>query len=143
MSTSPTATSTTSTVADHIIERLREGDYRGLVERAAPDVLLDMNLPTWRFQRLGRDDVRQYFSEQFAHLPAVRCTQSRVHSTANPVVVETECRFDGEGREYLWRAVDVVETDGDHITRITQYCSGCWDPDTIARNAAEAPMIRW
>lgn len=150
MTTSPSTTSpetsirsTTSTVTDHIISRLSEGDYVGLVERVAPDVLLDMNLPTWRFQKVGRDDVVGYFKEQFQHLPLVRCTQLRVHSTANPVIVESECRFDGEDGEYLWRAVDVVTIADDQIAEMTQYCSGCWDPETITRNAAEAPMIRW
>jgi hypothetical protein len=33
---------TTTTISDHIFTTLGNGDYLGLVERSAPDVLLDM-----------------------------------------------------------------------------------------------------
>ena len=26
---------------------------------------------------------------------------------------------------------------------ITQYCTGCWDPATVAHQADEVPMARW
>ena len=52
-------------------------------------------------------------------------------------------RFDGDDGEYLWRAVDIFRIDGDTVTEHTQYCTGCWSPDQIARQTAEAPMVRW
>jgi ketosteroid isomerase-like protein len=134
---------TTTTITEHIFTTLGKGDYIGLVERSAPDVLLDMNLPTWRFQAQGQAEVLAYFAAQFGGLPPVRCTQFRVLSPANPVIVESECRFNTKEGEYLWRAVDIVQTVDDQIVEITQYCTGCWDPATVARQADEAPMVRW
>ena len=75
-----------------------------------------MNLPTRRFQAL---------------------------STANPVIVESDCRFDGPDGEYLGRAVDILQTLDDQIVEPTQCCSSYWDSATIARQIDEAPMIRW
>jgi hypothetical protein len=40
-------------------------------------------------------------------------------------------------------AVDIFRVDGDEVTEHVQYCTGCWPPDQIARQAREAPMVRW
>lgn len=138
-----TTQTSSPSISEHIAGHLGRGDYVGLLERSAPDVLLDMNLPTWRFQLKGQDEVVGYFRAQYEQMPTVRCTQFRIVSASNPVVVESECRFDSNAGEFLWRAVDIIQTEGDAITAVTQYCSGCWDPATIARQAAEAPMLRW
>jgi len=133
----------TDTVVDDVVRRVTDGaDYPGLAEHYAPDVLLDMNLPTWRFQLQGREAVTKYFEEQ---LPGadLRCTHARVDRIADGVVVESEIRFDGDGGEYLWRAIDVFRFDGDQITEHVEYCSGCWDPATVERHGREAPMVRW
>lgn len=134
----------TGTITDHIISRLQEGDYIGLFDRSAPDVLIDMNSPTWRFQAQGRDDIVAHFASELEETPGVvRVTQFRVRSDANPVIVESESRIDGDGGESLWRTVDIVQTVDDQIVELTQYCSGVWDPATVARQADEAPMVRW
>ena len=134
---------TITSINEHVIARLEHADYVGLVDRAAPDVLLDMNLPTWRFQAQGRTAVRSYFAAQFEALPVVRCTQFRVLSTAGPLIIESECRFDSDGGEYLWRCVDIVHVVDDQIVVLRQYCTGCWDPATSARPAEDAPLVRW
>jgi hypothetical protein len=102
-----------------------------------------MNLPTWRFQLQGRDAATQYLLEQTKGLSNLRCTQHRAFRTEDGVVVEDEMRFDGDDGEYLWRAVDVFHVDGDTVTEHTQFCTGCWPPEQIARQADEAPMVRW
>jgi hypothetical protein len=136
-------TTTTKPVVDRLVAAMREASWDAIAETYAPDVLLDMNLPTWRFQLQGRDAVAQYFVEQTGGLTDLRTTQHRVFPTDSGVIIEEEMHFDGEGGEYLWRAVDIFVIDGDTVTEHTQYCTGCWPPDQIARQAAEAPMVRW
>jgi hypothetical protein len=136
------AMSTTSTI-DHVIESIRCADYLAVCERYAAGVLLDMNLPAWRFQLQGVAAIKDYFVEQLDGLENLHCTQVRPIVTDSAVVVENEWRFDGADGEYLWRAVDVVRIAGEEIVEHTQYCSGPWSPADIARQAAEAPMVRW
>jgi hypothetical protein len=136
-------TTQTKTVVDRLVAAMRDADWYAIAATYSPDVLLDMNLPTWRFQLQGRDAAAQYFLEQTGGLTELRTTQHRVATTDNGVIIEEEMRFDGEGGEYLWRAVDIFVIDGDTVTQHTQYCTGCWPPDQIARQAAEAPMVRW
>jgi hypothetical protein len=133
----------TTTVAERVIACLRAGNYVGLTEWFAPDALLDMNLPTWRFQLQGRDAIGEYFSEQTSGLPNLRCTQLRALATDDAVVVESECRFDGPDGECMWRCVDLVRIVAGEIVEHVEYCTGCWGPDDIARQARDAPMVRW
>jgi ketosteroid isomerase-like protein len=136
-------TTQTKTVVDRLVTAIRDADWDAIVATYAPDVLLDMNLPTWRFQLQGRDATAQHFIEQTSALTDLRTTQHRVFTTDTGVIIEEEMRFDGEGGEYLWRAVDIFVIDGDTVSEHTQYCTGCWPPDQITRQAAEAPMVRW
>jgi len=135
--------STTTTVAGQLVEAMRAADWKAITDTYAPDVLLDMNLPTWRFQLQGRDAAAQYLTEQVSGLPNLRLVHQEVHHTDSGVIIEEEMRFDGDDGEYLWRAVDIFRIDGDRVTEHVQYCSGCWTPDQIARQTAEAPMVRW
>jgi len=138
-----TNTNTTTTVAEHVVACLRAGDYVGVAARCASDALLDMNLPTWRFQLQGREAITEYFSEQTAGLTNLHCTQLRELVSDDAVVVESECRFDGPDGEYLWRCVDLVRIVEGEIAEHAQYCTGCWSPADIARQSREAPMVRW
>jgi hypothetical protein len=136
-------TTETKTVVDRLVAGMRDADWDAITATYAPDVLLDMNLPTWRFQLQGRDAAAQYFLEHTGGFDALRATQVRASRTEDGVIIEEEMRFDGEGGEYLWRAVDIFVIDGDAVTQHTEYCTGCWPPEQIARQAAEAPMLRW
>ena len=133
----------TATVTDRLVTAMRDADWGAIAHSYAPDVLLDMNLPTWRFQLQGRDAVAQYLLEQTKGLSNLRCVQHRVFRTDDGVIIEEEMRFDGEDGEYLWRAIDIFHVDGDTVIEHTQYCTGCWPPDQVARQADEAPMVRW
>jgi ketosteroid isomerase-like protein len=136
-------TTQTTTVVDRLTAAIRDADWQAIAATYAPDVLLDMNLPTWRFQLQGRDAVAQYFVEQTSGLTDLHTTQHHVIVTDDGVVVEEEMRFDGDDGEYLWRAVDIFRIDGDTVTEHIQYCTGCWPPDQVARQSDEAPMVRW
>lgn len=130
----------TSPIAARIAASLQHADYLSLGDLYAADVVLDMNLPTWRFQYRGADQVRTYFRDQTGALRNLRCTHSRSMATVDSVMVESGCRFDGDDGEYLWRCVDILDLADGNISRHTQYCTGCWTPADIARQAAEAPM---
>ena len=130
-------------VSQKIVKAMDAADWLTLADCYAPDVLLDMNLPTWRFQLQGRDAARQYLVEQTQGLANLRTTAQRVMRISDGVIVEEEMRFDGDDGEYLWRAIDIFHTVDDQIVEHAQYCTGCWTPEQIDRQAAEAPMVRW
>jgi ketosteroid isomerase-like protein len=133
----------TTTIRDRLAAAMRDADWEAIAATYAPDVLLDMNLPTWRFQLQGRDAATQYFVEQTKGLTNLHTTRHHVFTTEDGIIVEEEMRFDGDDGEYLWRAVDIFHVDGDTVIEHVQYCTGCWPPDQIARQADEAPMVRW
>ena len=133
----------TTTIADRLVRAVRDADWDAVTSTYAPDVLVDMNLPMWRFQVQGRDAASQYFREQIARFANLRTTQHRVHRGEGTLVIEEEMRFDSDGGEHLWRAVDVFRLDGDTVAEHTQYCTGVWLPEVIERQGAEAPMVRW
>jgi hypothetical protein len=132
-----------ATTPEFVVAALRAGDFPVLTERYAPDALLDMNLPTWRFQLQGPAAAKEYFEEQLARAPNLRCTQLREIIADDAFVVESECRFDGTDGEYMWRAVDVFVLVGNEVVEHTHHCTGCWTPGDIARQSIEAPMVRW
>jgi ketosteroid isomerase-like protein len=136
-------TTQTATVADRLVDAMRIADWGAVGDTYAPDVLLDMNLPTWRFQLQGREAARQYFAEQMGGLSNLRVTNHQIYRTEDGVIIEEEMRFDGDDGEYLWRAVDIFRIDGNTVTEHIQYCTGCWPPEQIKRQAEEAPMVRW
>jgi hypothetical protein len=136
-------TSQTGTVVDRLVTAFGDADWATIADSYAPDVLLDMNLPTWRFQLQGRDAASRYLREQTSGLSNLHTTQRRVFRSDDGVIIEEEMRFDGEGGEYLWRAVDIFIVDGDQVVEHAQYCTGCWPPEQLARQATEAPMVRW
>jgi hypothetical protein len=136
-------TQTTQSTADRLATAMHDADWEAITATYAADVLLDMNLPTWRFQLQGRDAARQYFLEQTAGLRNLRTTQQQVFATEDGLIIQEEMRFDGDDGEYLWRAVDIFRIDGEAVTEHIEYCSGCWPPGQIARQADEAPMVRW
>ena len=130
-------------ITERILRCVGQADWEGLADCYARDVLLDMNLPSWRFQLQGRDVVRQYLFQQTKGFTNLRCTQHRVYPIADGIIVEEEMRFDGDEGECLWRAVDMFHIAGDAVVEHGQYCTGCWTPADVSRHAAEAPMVRW
>ena len=81
--------------------------------------------------------------EQTNGLRNLRTSHHEAVRTGDCVIIQEEMRFDRDDGECLWRAVDIFRVDGDAVVEHIQYCTGCWPPDQIARQAAEAPMVRW
>src|SRR5262245_20404033 len=46
---------TTTTLADAIVDCLRRGDITALASLYAPDALVDLNVPQWRWQLAGAE----------------------------------------------------------------------------------------
>ena len=105
------------------------------------DVVVDANVPHWRFQVQGQaalaDTLR---TAEFA--PGYRLTEWRATPTADGAVIELECRMTHDGEERLAREVHLLQCDADgRIARHTLYCTGTWNAETIERQARDATMV--
>jgi quercetin dioxygenase-like cupin family protein len=120
---------------------LLDGDRAGLVALYRADAVADINVPQWRFQLQGPAAIGAALAEEF-DVPARRCRELRAVLTEDGVLVETEVSFERDGAPWMWRDLHVFRDDGDLITEHLCYCTGHWDPTTIAKQAAQAPMVR-
>jgi predicted SnoaL-like aldol condensation-catalyzing enzyme len=141
--TADAATATATATADWIVECMGNADLAGLARRYADNVLLDVSSPKWRAQLQGRAAATESLAEDAAKLPNVRTAWSRATVGADAVVVEYEMRWDAPDGEALSRAVSIFRLDGEQIVEHRDYCCGAWTPADIAKNIAEAPIIRW
>ncbi len=135
-------TATISTT-EWVVHCLRTADIARIAERYSGNVLLDLDMPMWRLQLQGRDAASQVLEEQLEELPNLRTTWIRATTAENTVVAEYELRWDGPDGEQLSRAVSVFRLAADQIVEHSDYCCGAWSPADIARNKAEAPIVRW
>ena len=125
-------------LVDGLIRVLETG--RGASEVFASDAIFDLNVPAWRFQVQGPDAFNEWWHEEVQG--AGRVTIGRSARTPSGFVVETAIEFTYNGEELYARQVLLCEVVGDRIVDVVLYCTGDWDADTRARQAAEAPMIR-
>ena len=134
---------TTYPIADFIVDRVRAADLASLVERYAPNALLDMNTPFSRFQLQGREAIAEFAREGLGQLPNLHTTFVRSDLARDAVVVEYEFRWDGPDGEQLSRGVSIFRITDDAVIEHVEHCGGNWTPSDIARNQAEAPIVRW
>jgi hypothetical protein len=128
-------------LADRIVDCLVRGDRETLVALYHPRALLDANVPRWRFQLTGRAAIGEALATEL-EVPGRRVAGLRRTGLVGGVLVENEIRFPGGDGEELWRNAHVFRFDGAAIVEHTVWCTGIWDPGTIARQVAEAPMVR-
>ena len=134
-------TGTTTTLADEIVTAYLTGDADALADICSDDVLLDVVVPTWRFQVAGRETLRQGLAhEEF--LPGRRVAWHQRTETAAGVLLEVEAWAPIDGEERKWHALNHFRISEGRLVEIVQYCSGIWDAATIDRQRAEAPMVR-
>ena len=136
-------TITTEALAQHVERCYRTEDWDGLAEIYAPEVLLDVHVPLWRFQIQGHAAPIGWFKEQIAHFDNFRVTWVRATPTQDGVVVEWEMHVGAGEDDGLCRQVDILHGDGSAIHTHVVLCTGMWDKATIERQRAEAPMVRW
>ena len=118
-------------------------DWDRLAEVYRPDVLLDVNVPFWRFQLKGADAAVTWFKQTSGRFRGYRVPWTRATASDELLVIEWELRTDGDDGENLCREVDLLRLDDGHVTEHVIFCTGMWDAATVARQRAEAPIIRW
>ncbi|MGH9085671.1 MAG: nuclear transport factor 2 family protein [Acidimicrobiales bacterium] len=136
-------TTTKTSLAETVQRCYETQDWNGLAALYAPDVLLDMQPPGWRYQMQGSDAVSAQWKAIIDQFEDFRVTWVRATPTQGGVVIEWEMHTGHGDNEHLCREADVLHGDGTKITEHVVFCTGMWDAATIARQKAEAPMVRW
>jgi ketosteroid isomerase-like protein len=127
---------------NRITTALHRYDWAALTREYRADAVLEVNSPRWRFQRAGPAAAAEYARTELAGLERLRVVSWRTVPTGDGVVIEVEIRYGGPDGEYLRREIHLVVTDAQSIIEHRVYCTGIWDPAVIARQRAEAPMVR-
>lgn len=109
----------------------------GFREWATDDVVLDLNVPRWRYQLRGADEIAEAFVAAFPG--GLSVTHRRWEPTPSGAVVE----YDGwvTDRDAYYRHLARLELRTGRIRRITVYCTGEWNTRTVDRQRREAPMV--
>ncbi|MGE3287518.1 MAG: nuclear transport factor 2 family protein [Pseudonocardia sp.] len=121
-----------------VVDHIDRADLHGLLAHYAPGAVVAADVPQWRLRVTGRAAIAQALASEF-DVPGRRLAWLRRTDTADGVLVETEVRFAADGGEGLWRDAHVLTLDGSTITAHSVWCTGHWDPATVARYAAQAP----
>ena len=101
---------------------------------------MEADVPQWRLRVTGRAAIAEALASEF-DVPGRRLAWLRRTDTADGVLVETEVRFAADGGEALWRDAHVLTLDGSTITAHAVWCTGHWDPATVARHAAQDVLV--
>jgi hypothetical protein len=134
-------TTMTAPLVDRIADAFIAGDVEALVALYRSDALVDAVIPYWRFQLQGADALREVLvAEEF--LPGRRVTRSHRTATEHGLLLEIETWAPIDGADRMWLSMHQFRIADDAIAEHVVYCSGVWDPATIARHAVEAPMVR-
>ena len=132
-----TATRSVGTLAEQLAQMLRTYEGQDLF---APGAFFDINVPEWRFQVLG---VESFVAWLRGYAPqGYRITVKRVLATDTGFVAEVEGEYEHHGTQLYFRNLYVADVDGNRITDLSFWCTGDWDPETRARHAVDAPMVR-
>lgn len=126
------------TLIDALIRTLETGE--GAAHVFAPACFYDINLPAWRFQIQDPNAFVEWWHQEVGGKG--RVTVGRQTATPNGFAIETEIEFPHHGRDLYARQMFSCEVASGRISELVVYCTGDWDPETRARHAAEAPMIR-
>jgi SnoaL-like protein len=136
-------TITTTQLAERLERAFKGLDLDSVKDLYDAKVVLDAHVPGWRFQLQGPDALLGWWNETVSHMPKPRTVWTRATPTADGAIVEWELRIGDDDESGICREIDVFHTDGERITEHVLWCGGMWDHDTIVRQKAEAPMVRW
>lgn len=128
--------STTTSITAEFVQFLESTEDPGNL--FAHDLFCDFNVPRWRYQLRGVEEL----AHEIRHQGENRLNVLRIEPTASGFVLEAEVDVRIDDEPYYERTLWLVTTEQDAITAITLYCSGEWDMETKARQAREAPMLR-
>ena len=108
-----------------------------LAQVLTDDAVLDLNVPQWRFQVGGALPIAAAFAQSFS--AGFRTLSSAWEETSTGALVEYDGRDAADDRYY--RHLARLTMRGERIARVTIYCTGAWDADTLDRQRREAPMV--
>lgn len=105
------------------------------------DVLLDMNVPLWRFQLRGPRSLAAQLEQDAPHQRKLE--EHTVTPTPDGFVMQWAWRTNpGPGYDsHYSRGVLIATVRGGLISRITVHCSGDWTPADEDRRRREAPLV--
>jgi ketosteroid isomerase-like protein len=129
-------------LAEAMLAAYRGRRFAPLREHYAEDVLVDVNVPSWRFQVTGRSALEELFDRDELGLPDLRLRAFRAVPTGDGCVVEVEVRARRGTETVQWRDIHVLHVRDGKVAEHVTYCTGHWDAAAIAGQDAEAPMVR-
>jgi len=106
----------------------------------APDVFLDLTMPTWRIQTAGAEDLIAVRKE--GHPGPGTVTRWRADPTPTGFVFEFEERWDHESQRWYSREMMRAEVTGGRIAALIVYCTGDWDEARQTEHAAAVTLLR-
>jgi hypothetical protein len=106
----------------------------------APEVFLDVTMPTWRLQAAGPDDAVAL--RRGGHPVPGRVPRSRFDPTSTGFVLEVEETWEAGGESWYCRELFRADVGPTGITELAVYCTGDWNAARVAEHAAAVPLIR-
>lgn len=106
----------------------------------AADALLDANVPVWRFQRKGVEEITAQYADWYGGGP---CRIEELHEWVAEwgSAIEATERGSDDGQPFYSRTLHLLFVEDGMVVRHVMYCTGKWDAATEARQQAEAPMV--
>ncbi len=127
---------------ERYVDAFAAADADAIASSYAAETLVDVNVPTWRFQVSDPQELRALLqAEEFQ--PCYRLARWRANPTADGVLVELEGRYGESPDERMAREMHHLVRGPEGITEHVLFCTGVWPAATIAAQAAQAPMVRW
>lgn len=125
-------------LADLFVEFLRTNSApAGLF---TDDVFLDLSLPQWRLQAVGRDNLMAL--RRAGHPALGSVPRHRVEVTGTGIVIEFEERWeDADGVWYCREMLRAEVRDGS-MSEVSVYCTGDWSPEVQAAHRREVTLVR-
>ena len=125
--------------ADRLRKVMDTLDRAAIEDLYATDALLDANVPSWRFQRKGVEEITQQYGQWFPRGVSVEAFREWP-APFGSVIEMAQREPDGKGGELYSRQMHVMFAGGDKVERHVLYCTGTWDAETEAKQKAEAPI---
>jgi hypothetical protein len=124
-------------LVDAFVELQESNRGTELAEILTDDAVLDLNVPQWRLQVGGDRAIAEVFAG--SNRAGFRTGRHGWQPTPTGAVVEYDGVDVAQGTYY--RHLVLLRLRGRRISRLTIYCTGAWDVETLERQRREAPMI--
>lgn len=122
---------------------LQTGEWAGIEEHLAADVLYDASVPGWHYQYEGRERIADEYRREWTGRHPWRVVELAVDRCASgAVLVDFEVRWGEAGSEEACRMANIFRFGADgRISEHRLYCCGEWDPETVRNVDASAPRV--